>query len=214
MGVLSDRQIRQEVSKGTLVISSFNEKSLNPASYDLTVGPKALKGKKDGSPVVNLEQDRIIQIGTAEFVEVLTNERLELPNDICARFGLRSYYTRKGLLMFGGPQVDPGFKGQLIVSLFNSGPRIIVLKYGDDFCTIEFSRLDEPSEKGYSGVYQDTKDFPSENIEFIAGAEGVTLSNVVSVMQELQSDVRWMKYLLLLIFGAIVVEVLARFFGH
>jgi hypothetical protein len=116
--------------------------------------------------------------------------------------------------MFGGPQVDPGFKGNLIVSLFNSGPRPIVLKYGDDFCTIEFTRLEEPSEKGYSGVYQNTDDFPSENIEFITGAKGVTLYEVVKLMKSLEGDVRWMKWLLLAIFAAIVGELLARFFGH
>ena len=202
------------VSKKELLITPYSEKSLSPASYDLTVGGRALKSTREDNPIVNLEEEKVLSIGTGEFVEVLTRERLELPLDLCARFGLRSFFTRKGLQMFGGPQVDPGFKGNLIVSLFNSGPRPIVLKYGDDFCTIEFTRLEEPSEKGYSGVYQNTDDFPSENIEFITGAKGVTLYEVVKLMKSLEGDVRWMKWLLLAIFAAIVGELLARFFGH
>lgn len=201
------------VSKKTLLITPYSERSLNPASYDLTVGGKALKSTREDNPIVNLEQEKVLSVGTGEFVELLTRERVELPTDICGRFGLRSYYTRKGLQMFGGPQVDPGFKGNLIVSLFNSGPRPIVLKYGEDFCTIEFNRLEQPSEKPYSGLYQNTDDFPSENIEFVTGAKGVTLYEVVKLMKSLEGDVKWMKYLLLAIFAAIVGELLARFFG-
>lgn len=212
MGVLSDRQIRELVSKKVLIIDPFNERLLNPATYDLTVGARALKSTRAESPVVNLEAERVMAIGTGEFVEVLTRERLELPLDICARFGMRSYFTRKGLIFFSGPQVDPGFKGNLVISLFNTGPRPIVLKYGDDFCSIEFTRMEEPSEKGYSGPYQGLSDFPSDNIEFIMGAKGITLYEVVDVMKALKSDVKWMKYLLGLILAGIVAEILSRFF--
>lgn len=198
------------VSKKTLVISPYSEQWLNPASYDLTLGSKALKSTREEKPIVNLEEERILSIGRGEFCEVLTRERLELPLDICARFGLRSYFTRKGLQMFGGPQVDPGFKGNLFVSLFNSGPRPLVLKYGEDFCTIEFTRLEEPSEKGYSGVYQNADDFPSENIEFIAGAKDVTLYEVVETMKAVRGDIRWMKWILVAIFGAILAALPAR----
>lgn len=212
MAVLSDHQIRKATSKRTLVIEPFSEQLLHPASYDLTVGSKALKSTKADNPVVNLEVERILTIGTGEFVEVLTKERLEMPLDLCARFGLRSYFTRKGLIMFGGPQIDPGFKGNLVVSMFNTGPRPIVLKYGEDFCTVEFSRLEEPSEKGYSGAYQGVADFPSDNIEFIVGAKGVTLYEVVDVMKGLKSDVKWMKYILALILAGILAELFRGFF--
>ena len=44
---------------------------------------------------------------TGEFVEVLTLEKVNMPNNVCARMGIRSYFTRKDLVPFVGPQVDP-----------------------------------------------------------------------------------------------------------
>ena len=166
-----------------------------------------MRSTKDGSPVVDVEKERMIQIGTGEFVEVFTMEKFAFPSNMCGRMGLRSYFTRKGLILFSGPQIDPGFKGNLIVSLFNTGPRTIVLKYGEDFCTIEFTRLEENVEKPYSGSYQEQTDFPSENIEFIIGAKGVTLYEVVDVMKALRGDVKWMKWLMVAIFGGILAAI-------
>jgi deoxycytidine triphosphate deaminase len=68
--------------------------------------------------------------------------------------GIRSYFTRKGLVSFMGPQVDPDFEGVLVTSLFNIGPKPIVMKYGGPFCTIEFNEMSEPSEKPYCDPYQ------------------------------------------------------------
>jgi len=211
MTVLSDREIREHVKK-TKLIEPFDETLLAPASYDLRVGQKILKSRaaEEGTPIINLETEKILQIGTAEFVEILTLEKVNMPNDLCGRMGIRSYYTRKGLVSFVGPQIDPGFKGNLIISLFNTGPRPVVLKYGEPFCTVEFSKLNIPSEKAYSGEYQGQSDFPSENIEFILGEQGITLSEVVEVMKSLRSDMKWMKWLLALIFATLVGLLITR----
>lgn len=211
MGVLSDNQIK-ECQKKLKLIEPFDESLLGPASYDMRIGQRVLKSIKGRgeSPIVNLEEERVLQIGTGEFVEVLTLEKVHLPNNICGRMGVRSYFTRKGLVSFVGPQVDPGFEGNLVISLFNTGPRTIVLKYGEPFCTIEFSELSEPCGKPYSGVYQRQNDFPSDNVEFIIGAKGITLYEVVDVMRGLRSDVKWLKILLLAIFGALVAAIIGR----
>ena len=68
------------------------------------------------------EADNKYAVDTGRFVGVLTEESLSMPLDVSARFGLRSEFTRCGLVAFGGIQVDPGFKGRLAISLFNAGP--------------------------------------------------------------------------------------------
>lgn len=210
MTVLSDSQISDYVKKAKL-IEPFDETLLAPASYDMRVGQKVLKSRgEEETPIVNLETEKIIQIGTAEFVEILTLERVNMPTNLCGRMGIRSFYTRKGLISFVGPQIDPGFKGNLVVSVFNTGPRPIVLRYGEPFCTVEFTKLDVPSKRPYSGDYQGQSDFPSENIEFILGAKGVTLAEVVEVMKSLRSDMKWMKWLLALIFATLVGLLITR----
>ncbi len=211
MGVLSDSQIKEYVKKEKL-LEPFDEQLLEPASYDLRVGRRVLKSirETEESPLIDLERERVLQIGTAEFVEVMTMEKVRVSKNLCGRMGIRSYFTRKGLVSFVGPQIDPGFEGNLIISLFNTGPRPVVMKYGEPFCTIEFHELSAPCEKLYSGPYQGQSDFPSDNIEFIIGAKGITLAEVVDVMRGLRSDVKWMKILLFFILGAIIASVIAR----
>lgn len=207
--VISDEAIKEAIKKKELIISDFSEDLLQPASYDLRVGRKAIKSTTDrDSPLVDLEKERILQIGTGEFVEVLTLEKLELPNTISGRIGIRSYFTRKGLVFFAGPQIDPGFKGHLSISLFNTGPRPVIMKYGEPFCTVEFSKLDKPARKSYSGPYQNQYDFPTDNIEFIMGAKGITLYEVSETMKRLSVDVKWMKYILGLILAAMITSII------
>lgn len=84
------------------------------------------------------------------------------------------------------------------------------MKYGEPFCSIEFHELSAPSEKPYSGPYQGQDDVPSDNIEYVIGAKGVTIAEVVDVMRGLRSDVKWLKILLLLILGALISGIIAR----
>lgn len=140
----------------------------------------------------------------------MSREKLTLPEALCGRIGLRSYYSRKGVILFSGLQIDPGFDGYLIVSLFNTGPRPVILKYEDPFCTVEFNRLSQPAQKGYSGAYQHQTSFPSDNIEFIIGARGVTLYEVVETMKGLRSDMNWVKVLLALILAALLAALFTK----
>jgi hypothetical protein len=84
------------------------------------------------------------------------------------------------------------------------------MKYGEPFCTIEFGELSGSCEKPYCGPYQKQNDFPSDNVEFIIGAKGITLGEVVDVMRGLRSDVKWLKILLLLILAALIAGVIGR----
>lgn len=104
--------------------------------------------------------------------------------------GLRSEFTRKGLLMFSGPQIDPGFRGLLSVSLYNTSTRPITIKFKEPFCTIEFSRLETPSRSFYKGKYQDQRDFDSENISWLMTMKGMTFAQVVESVRSLQESVK------------------------
>ena len=71
------------------------------------------------------EPDRTLPLEPGRFAAILTEESLGLPLNLSGRFGLRSEFTRQGLVAFPGFQVGPGFKGRLAVSLFNAGPEAI-----------------------------------------------------------------------------------------
>src|SRR5213076_3270657 len=86
-------------------------------------------------------------------------------------------------------QVDPGYKGKLIVGITNLTPKPITLPYKDDFLSIEFHRLEEPAAHPYSGPYQGRKELGPEEIEFIIESEGMALSEVLTTLRSLSANV-------------------------
>ena len=116
-------------------------------------------------------------------------EELKLGPQYVGRFGLRSKYARKGLIATTGPQIDPGYHGKLILGITNLTPRPISLPYKDDFVSVEFHRLEEPSTKPYIGPYQDKMELEAEEIEAITENEGMALSEVITTLRSMSANV-------------------------
>ena len=190
MAILSGGAIQRLEQTGQLRIEPFHEDAIQPASYDLRLGKRALispKGDERGRVVdLDKEKDQMLTILPGQYVAILTEEKLELPNDICARFGLKSNLARKGLMAFGGIQVDPGFVGRLAISLFNVGPENIQIKVGTPMVTIEFEKLEEPTATPYSGEYQYQDDFPAEQYNFILSAHTVSLAEIPDLKEQVR----------------------------
>jgi len=191
MAILSDDTIRRLIESKQLVIEPFHEDAVQPASYDLRLGRRALispKGPEERGRAVDLEKEKgqMLEILPGQFVAILTEEKLALPNDVCARFGLKSSLARKGLMAFGGIQVDPGFMGRLAISLVNVGPELIQIKMGTPAFTIEFQKLEEPATKPYTGEYQCQDDFPAEQYNFILSAHTVSLAEIPDLRQQIR----------------------------
>jgi len=133
--ILPDLKIKKMVETGELIISPFKIECLNPAglrsSIDLLINPKEQK-------------------------LISTLERIELPANIAGFLHLRSSFIREGLIA-GLALVDPGFKGQLTVSLFNTSLNEIKISQEEPFLQITFIQLQEKAEKPYSGKYQNSK---------------------------------------------------------
>lgn len=185
--LLTDRQIAEAHTKGDLGIDPFDDKQVQPASYDLRVGEQGIT--TSSKKKIDLKTDGFLVIHPGDFAVVLVHENIRLGNQYAARFGLRSKYARKGLVATTGLQIDPGYDGKLIVGLTNLTPKPITLPYKDDFLSIEFHRLDEPTTHPYSGPYQGRKELGPEEIEFIIESEGMALSDVLNTLRSLSANV-------------------------
>lgn len=187
MAILSDRSIRQLHQAGTLGLDPFHEDGLQPASYDMRLHWKILVSptRFERGRVIDLRAEPGLKVEPGRFVGVLTEEILGMPPDIAARFGLRSEFTRHGLVAFGGIQIDPGFKGRLAISLFNAGPEPIEMEAGRKMFTVEFQRLDVPAEKPYQGEYQSLTDFAEDQQNFILNAHTVSMAEIALVPSQM-----------------------------
>jgi dCTP deaminase len=133
---LSDIEIRDALADRSLVIDPFDEASLKPAGYDLKLSGEAL-------------------LKPSEHLLVATIEKVELGNDLTGILHLRSSLAREGILA-SLALVDPGFRGQLTISLFNSSRKTILLKAEERFVQLTLLRLGRQAATKYAGRYQDS----------------------------------------------------------
>ena len=133
---LSDREITAAIKTGQLRIRPRIAK-LNPAGIDLRV-------------------DRKILLNPREQKLAATVEHVELSANILGILHIRSSLAREGLIA-SLALVDPGFKGQLTVSLYNAGDRSVSLDKGERFIQLTLLRLGTPATQEYNGRYQNSR---------------------------------------------------------
>jgi dCTP deaminase len=133
--VLSDKEISSAIKRGELRIIPRGFR-LNPAGVDLRV-------------------DRKIRLKPKQQSLVASIERVELSNRIVGFLHLRSSLAREGLFA-SLALVDPGYRGQLTVSLYNSGDSSVNLVKGERFIQLSLLRLGKPAINKYTGRYQNS----------------------------------------------------------
>jgi dCTP deaminase len=82
-----------------------------------------------------------------------TEEDLLIPTDVSAQVCDKSSYARVFCSAFN-TFIDPGFKGNLTLELVNHGDKPVIIRKGDPIVQVLFTRLDQPTDRPYSGKYQ------------------------------------------------------------
>lgn len=185
--ILTNEQIVEAQKRGDIVIDPFDEAQLQGASYDLRVGAQG--ATTSAKRVVDLEKASFMTLEPGDFGVVTSYEVIGLKDQYTARIGLRSKYARKGIIATTGPQIDPGYRGRLIVGLTNLTPKAVSLPYKSDFLTVEFHRLEKPSTKPYDGPYQDKLSLGEEEIEAIVESGTLALSDMLTTLGSLSQNV-------------------------
>jgi deoxycytidine triphosphate deaminase len=137
MAVLSDVEIEECIMNGSLAITPFDQSCLNGAGYDLRAN-----------------EETVILPGQNKLVATL--ERVELGDSLVGTLHIRSTLARAGVIA-SLALVDPGYRGQLTISLFNSGQKSYSMARNDRFLQITMHRLGVKTRRPYSGRYQDSQ---------------------------------------------------------
>jgi dCTP deaminase len=204
MALLTDAEIKEALKKDGLEIDPFDDESIQAASYDMKLGKKAiitrtvsleeLKGKVQREDVkeINVDKEESITIPGGAFALVSTLERIKLPTNFAGHIGMRTYFTRKGLVVLSGLQIDPGWDGILVLGLANISPRSLTIDYKDHLCTIEIHRLNRPAEQKYEGTYmaeQREGRIPVSDKDYLRTIETMSVSDLTKALLELSQNV-------------------------
>lgn len=189
--LLSDVQIRDALKSGDLAIEPFDEKCLEPASYDIRLGRYAFSSKTKEKR--DLQAADVLTIEGGEFAIVETLERVQLSRSMAGQLGLRSEYARRGLLMLSGSQIDPGWGEDeprlLKVRFVNLAPHSIAVTYQTPFLTAQFFRLSVPTSHAYSGPHKEQAGIGGKELEELAAFEGMTIGGIIGTLSTVARDV-------------------------
>jgi dCTP deaminase len=77
-GVVSDRQILNEMEKGNILIHPYNEKNLSNTSYDVTIGPNYYRVSKNPPKLfLAWDEDSVQEYwGTPQYAQTVTDESM------------------------------------------------------------------------------------------------------------------------------------------
>jgi len=221
--MMTDSEIRETMAQQALLIKPFEPKRLEPASYDLRAG-RVLVARRG---IIDLNKEPVV-LRQGEWAEIESLEVVELPLNIAATVGVRSSLTRRGLDWFSGPQIDPGYKGKIYISVFNASVVPIDLSYGMSFATLTFFRLAREASRPYDGKFQKQLTFPEEDVERMLKMEPYAFSDLVTSVGALDqtvdkltkasertlTDLSWVKKLLFAIFLALLAGLASQIIGH
>ncbi len=146
----------------TLVIDPIDDMKIQPASVDIRLGNTFSIIEDTPTGIITMDKPityKTIQTDTylllpGQFVLATTMEYFELPDDLTAFVEGRSSLGRMGLFIQNAGWVDPGFKGEITLELFNANRCAIELRSGRRVGQLVFAKMDRAADRPYNGKYQ------------------------------------------------------------
>ncbi len=160
--ILSDKTISRLLREESLVIKPLSDDQIQPASVDVRLGNTFSVVEDTPTGIITLNNEIKYKTITTDkylilpgqFVLATTMEYFELPDDITAFVEGRSSLGRLGLFIQNAGWVDPGFKGEITLELFNANRCAIELQCGRRVGQLVFAHMDDSALNPYNGKYQ------------------------------------------------------------
>ncbi len=164
--VLSDVDIKRYLAEGKIRVSpELPPEQFGSCSVDFRLGPEFSVFDHSKHAYIDLRQRTAIQdlmstvmvepgeafiLQPREFVLAITEEHLELDDDVLGRLEGRSSLGRIGIIVHGTAGLfDPGWRGKATLELSNLGRMPVALYPGMRICSMTFEQLSSPSSNPY-----------------------------------------------------------------
>ena len=160
--ILSDKTLLKMLEDKSLIVEPLEKEQIQPASIDIRLGNTFSIVEDTSTGIINLENEIKYKTITTDsyillpnqFVLATTMEYFDLPDDLTAFVEGRSSLGRMGLFIQNAGWVDPGFKGEITLELYNANRCAIELKAGRRVGQLVFAKMDQPALNPYNGKYQ------------------------------------------------------------
>lgn len=139
---------------------------LGSCSVDLRLGKKFRIFRHSSTPILDpynpqsledvteeliITRKRPFVLHPGEFALAVTEEYVEIPDDICAQLEGRSSIGRMGVVIHStAGNIEAGFKGKITLELANMGRIPVMLYPGMRICALVFQQLSSPAKVPYN----------------------------------------------------------------
>ena len=187
MEILTENDLIVAVKEKTLIIDG-KEESCEGIKYDFTLSKMALT-VESGRPrdIDESKENALIKPGEIAFV--ITEESLELPNDVYCQLSTKRKLSLDGIVLLGGLIIDPNYKGKLIFGLYNLSSRNYLLMPGKKLVAGVFYKVDKTSDKHPEPIY----DFPEELIKTVIDTKPNSIGSVNAAISDINDNIRSLK---------------------
>lgn len=160
--LLSDRDLRDAIDSGRLVVDPYEPDLLQPSSLDVRLDRHLLVWM-DGGPIdparepemlpVEIPDGETFALAPRQMVLASTVEHVKLGDDLAARVEGKSSLGRLGLAVHvTAGFIDPGFAGHITLEIVNMAPRSVVLHPGMRIGQLCAFTLSSPVERPYGAA--------------------------------------------------------------
>ena len=178
------------------LIDPFDPKAVDCAAYTLHVGNEIYVSPDQEIKNPNrhtkqkLADGQSFAIPPGQFAFLMTEESISVPNDAIAFLSIKARIKFSGLINISGFHVDPGYRGKLLFSILNAGPKPLHLQQGRGLFLIWYADLDRSTENSKRG--QGFSEIEPELLNRISG-EILSLQSLSDKQRDMEKEMAQQK---------------------
>src|SRR5208337_2412677 len=128
-------------------------------------------------------------IEPGEMVFILTEERLDLPNNMIAELSPKRKLSHAGILAIGGFCIDPLYQGRLLIGLFNLSSTPFPIIPGKKVIAATFFVLEDQECCNFEKPEAALEDFPDELVQVMQKYRPIAMASITESIQQMQRQV-------------------------
>jgi dUTPase len=188
--MITGGRLLDAVSNGTFIKGGIPG-CAEGVKYDFRLSARILKasfhGPIDATKLTTIEQAKLV-VEPGEMVFVLSEGRLDLPNNIVAELSPKRKMSHAGILAIGGSCIDPLYRGRLLIGLYNFSSTAFLLMPGKKVIAATFYELDESERGEFAKPEAALEDFPDELIQIMQKYSPMCMASVSEIVEKLRTE--------------------------
>jgi len=183
MDILTENDLLLAIKNKTFIKDGTKE-SCEGIKYDFKLSRMVLTAES-GRPqdIDQAKEYSVIKPGEIAFV--MTEESLDLPNDIYCQLSTKRKLSLDGIVILGGLIIDPNYKGRLIFGLYNLSSRNYPLLPGRKLVAGVFYKVNKKTDKRPEPI----NNFPDDLIKAVVDTKPNSISAVNTVIGNMNTAI-------------------------